>query len=137
MHAFHEIIGQSATLLEALRRVELAAPTDATMLLLGETGTGKELFARALHAHSKRRAGPFVKVNCGGFAPGLVESELFGHAKGAFTGAVERRVGRFELAHGGSLLLDEVAELTMPTARLRSCCGSRTPAIPWSTRTCW
>lgn len=111
--AIHEIIGESAPLREALRRVELVAPTDATVLIVGETGSGKELFARAVHAQSKRRLRAFVKVNCGALAAGLIESELFGHVKGAFTGASDKRVGRFELAHGGTLLLDEITELPL------------------------
>src|ERR1700685_4388556 len=83
--------------------------------LLGETGCGKELFARAIHSHSKRKGRPLVKLNCGAIPTGLVESELFGHMKGAFTGALERRVGRFELADGGTLFLDEVSELPLDT----------------------
>jgi formate hydrogenlyase transcriptional activator len=110
-HNFDEIVGASPPLLEVLRRVEQAAPTDATVLILGETGTGKELIARAIHDRSARRTRPLVKVNCGAIAAGLVESELFGHVKGAFTGALERRIGRFELADGGTLFLDEVGEL--------------------------
>lgn len=110
---FHEIIGQSAVMRAALSRVALVAPTDATVLILGETGSGKELFARAVHSRSKRRAARFVRVNCGTIPAGLVESELFGHVKGSFTGAVDNRVGRFQLAHGGTLLLDEVAELPL------------------------
>jgi len=89
------------------------AATDATVLILGETGTGKELIARALHSRSNRKQRPLVKVNCGAISSGLVESELFGHVKGAFTGAIDRRVGRFELADGGTIFLDEVGELPM------------------------
>ena len=92
-------------------KVELVSPTDSTVLIVGETGCGKELFARAVHSRSRRSARPLVKVNCGAIAPGLVESELFGHVKGAFTGAVEKRVGRFELANGGTIFLDEISEL--------------------------
>jgi formate hydrogenlyase transcriptional activator len=114
-HNFDEIVGSSPALLEVLRKVEQAAPTDAGVLILGETGTGKELIARAIHDRSPRRNRPLVKVNCGAIAAGLVESELFGHAKGAFTGALERRVGRFELADGGTLFLDEVGELAPET----------------------
>ena len=114
-HNFDEIVGSSPALLEVLRKVEQAAPTDASMLILGETGTGKELIARAIHDRSPRRSRPLVKVNCGAIAAGLVESELFGHVKGAFTGAIERRVGRFELADGGTLFLDEVGELPLDT----------------------
>jgi predicted ATPase/transcriptional regulator with GAF, ATPase, and Fis domain len=114
-HNFEEIVGGSAPLIEALRKVEQVAPTDSTVLVTGETGTGKELIARAIHNLSARAARPLVKVNCGAISAGLVESELFGHVKGAFTGAIERRVGRFELADGGTLFLDEVGELPMDT----------------------
>jgi formate hydrogenlyase transcriptional activator len=114
-HHFDEIIGNSSALLEALRKVEMVSRTDSTVLILGETGTGKELFARAIHSRSQRRDRPLVKVNCGAIASGLVESELFGHVKGAFTGALQKRVGRFELADGGTIFLDEVGELTLET----------------------
>jgi predicted ATPase/transcriptional regulator with GAF, ATPase, and Fis domain len=114
-HHFEEMVGTSAALLEVIRKVERVAPTDATVLILGETGTGKELVARAVHGLSRRRDRPLVKVNCGAISAGLVESELFGHVKGAFTGALERRVGRFELADGGTLFLDEVGELPPET----------------------
>jgi formate hydrogenlyase transcriptional activator len=110
-HNFAEMVGSSPGLLEVLRQVELVAPTDSTVLITGETGTGKELIARALHDRSRRRGRPLVKVNCGAIAAGLVESELFGHVKGAFTGALERRIGRFQLADGGTIFLDEVSEL--------------------------
>jgi formate hydrogenlyase transcriptional activator len=112
-HNFHEMVGNSPALLEVLHKVERVAPTDSTVLILGETGTGKELFARAIHSRSKRGHRPLVKVNCGAIAPGLVESELFGHAKGAFTGAIEKRIGRFELADGGTIFLDEIGELPL------------------------
>ncbi len=112
-HNFEEIVGNSPALLEALHRVERVAPTESTVLILGETGSGKELFARAVHSRSRRSQRPLVKVNCGAIAPGLVESELFGHVKGAFTGAIDKRVGRFELANGGTILLDEVGELPL------------------------
>jgi len=114
-HNFEEMVGSSPALLAMLQTVETVAPTDATVLLYGETGTGKELIARALHNRSARKDRPLVKVNCGAIAAGLVESELFGHMKGAFTGALERRVGRFELAHGGTIFLDEVGELPLET----------------------
>jgi transcriptional regulator with GAF, ATPase, and Fis domain/predicted ATPase len=112
-HNFNEIVGNSPALLTALRALEQVAPTDATVLVLGPTGSGKELVARAIHTRSRRCDRTLVKVNCGAIPAGLVESELFGHAKGAFTGAVERRVGRFELAHGGTIFLDEVGELPL------------------------
>jgi formate hydrogenlyase transcriptional activator len=112
-HNFVELVGSSPALVTLLGRVEQAAPTEATVLLLGETGTGKELIARALHGASARRDRPLVKVDCTALSAGLVESELFGHAKGAFTGAIERRVGRFELADRGTIFLDEVGELPM------------------------
>ena len=114
-HNFGEIVGGSPALRSALSRVELVAPTHSTVLILGETGTGKELIARAIHDRSARRGRPLVKVNCAAISAGLVESELFGHLKGAFTGASERRVGRFELADGGTLFLDEVSELPLDT----------------------
>jgi len=112
---FDEMVGSSRALMEVLGRIQKVAPTDATVLIFGETGTGKELIARALHNRSGRRDRPLVKVNCGAISAGLVESELFGHVKGAFTGALERRVGRFELANGGTLFLDEVGELPPET----------------------
>lgn len=112
---FEEIVGRSAALKKVLRDVEQVAASDATVLISGETGTGKELFARAIHNLSSRKERPLVKVNCGAIPTGLVESELFGHEKGAFTGATQRRVGRFELAHGGTIFLDEVTELPLDT----------------------
>jgi formate hydrogenlyase transcriptional activator len=114
-HNFEEIVGNSESILEVLDRVETVAPTDSTVLIMGETGCGKELIARAIHSHSSRKHRPLVKVNCGAIPTGLVESELFGHMKGAFTGALERRTGRFELADGGTLFLDEVSELPLDT----------------------
>jgi len=114
-HNFVEMVGSSPALLAALRQVEQVAPTDSTVLILGETGTGKELIARAIHSRSGRRERPLVKVNCSAISAGLVESELFGHMKGAFTGALERRIGRFELADGGTLFLDEVGDLPLET----------------------
>ena len=112
---FEEIVGDSPALAELLRNVALVAPTDTSVLILGETGTGKELIARAIHSRSNRKERPFVRVSCGAIPAGLVESELFGHVKGAFTGASTTRSGRFELADGGSLFLDEVGELPMET----------------------
>jgi formate hydrogenlyase transcriptional activator len=114
-HNFEEIIGQSAPMCQLLRKIEQVAPTEATVLIQGETGTGKELLARAVHDRSRRKDRPLVKVNCGSIPSGLVESELFGHEKGAFTGATQRRTGRFELAHGGTIFLDEVTELPIDT----------------------
>src|SRR5262249_37783920 len=107
-HNFEEIVGNSPALLDLLRRVDQVAPTDSSVLIYGETGTGKELIARAIHNRSARKNRPLVKVNCSAISAGLVESELFGHVKGAFTGAFERRIGRFELADGGTIFLDEV-----------------------------
>ena len=112
-HNFSEMVGNSPALLDALHQVERVAPTDSTVLILGETGSGKELVARAIHSRSKRAHRPLVKVNCGAIAPGLVESELFGHVKGAFTGAIDKRVGRFELADGGTIFLDEIGDLPL------------------------
>ncbi len=114
-HNFEEIVGNSPALLKLLRRVDQVAPTDSSVLVYGETGTGKELIARAIHDRSARKKRPLVKVNCSAISAGLVESELFGHVKGAFTGAVERRIGRFELADGGTIFLDEVGELPLET----------------------
>ncbi|HSB73697.1 MAG TPA: sigma 54-interacting transcriptional regulator [Candidatus Methylomirabilis sp.] len=114
-HNFVELVGTSPSLVAVLGQVEQVAPTDSTVLLLGETGTGKELIARAIHNRSARKDRPLVKVNCAAISAGLVESELFGHLKGAFTGALERRVGRFELADGGTIFLDEVGELPLET----------------------
>jgi PAS domain S-box-containing protein len=113
VHNFEEIIGQSPALLDALEKVNRVATTDATVLITGETGTGKELIARAIHSASRRRDKPLIKVNCAALPAGLVESELFGHEKGAFSGAISRRAGRFELAHGGTIFLDEVGEVPL------------------------
>jgi formate hydrogenlyase transcriptional activator len=114
-HNFEEIVGNSPALLALLSKLEQVALTDATVLIYGETGTGKELVARAIHERSTRKPMPLVKVNCGAISAALAESELFGHVKGAFTGAIERRVGRFELADGGTIFLDEVGELPLET----------------------
>ena len=110
-HDFDDIVGESAALRLALARLSQVAPTNSSVLLLGPTGTGKELFARALHERSRRHARPLVRVNCAALPPTLVESELFGHEKGAFTGAVGMRQGRFELADGGTIFLDEIGDL--------------------------
>jgi PAS domain S-box-containing protein len=112
---FEEIVGASQTLKAVLSRVAKVAPTDSTVFISGETGTGKELVARAVHKRSRRSARAFVSVNCAALAPTLISSELFGHEKGAFTGATQRRLGRFELADGGSIFLDEVGELMPDT----------------------
>jgi formate hydrogenlyase transcriptional activator len=112
-HNFEQIGGRSPALAKVLGEVGRVAPTDATVLITGETGTGKELIARAVHSASRRKDKPLIKVNCAALPAGLVESELFGHEKGAFSGAVARRLGRFELADGGTLFLDEVGELPL------------------------
>jgi Nif-specific regulatory protein len=106
------IIGQSAALREVFRLTRLVAPTPASVLLVGETGTGKEMLARAIHRLSLRADGPYVRVNCGALAESLLESELFGHVKGAFTGAIDNKTGRFEAAHGGTLFLDEISSMS-------------------------
>jgi Nif-specific regulatory protein len=116
MHAafdFGAIVGEAACLRDVLTKVEQVAPTSSTVLLRGESGTGKELLAHAIHINSPREGQPFVRVNCAALAPGVLESELFGHEKGAFTGAIARRAGRFELADGGTLFLDEIGDLPM------------------------
>jgi len=110
---FEEIVGESAALKRVLSQIEMVAPTDATVLVLGETGTGKELVARAIHHLSARRERTFVKLNCAAIPSGLLESELFGHEKGAFTGAISQKIGRLELAHQGTLFLDEVGDIPL------------------------
>jgi DNA-binding NtrC family response regulator len=111
--SFSEIVGQSAVLCRVLKEVETVAPTDSTVLIYGETGTGKELIARAIHNLSLRRSNPFVKLNCAAIPTGLLESELFGHEKGAFTGAIAQRIGRFELANRGTIFLDEIGDIPL------------------------
>ncbi len=112
---FEEIVGSSKALKATLSHVSKVAPTDSTVLITGETGTGKELIARAIHKHSRRAGRAFVGVNCAAIPPSLIASELFGHEKGAFTGAVQQRRGRFELAHGGTIFLDEIGEIPLDT----------------------
>jgi formate hydrogenlyase transcriptional activator len=112
---FEEIVGSGKLMRQLLKQVEKVAPADSTVLILGETGTGKELIARALHRRSKRSNRAFIRVNCAAIPESLIASELFGHEKGAFTGALQRRVGRFEAADGGTLFLDEIGELPMET----------------------
>jgi formate hydrogenlyase transcriptional activator len=113
VHNFEEILGQSPALREALEKVHRVAKTDTTVLITGETGTGKELVARAVHSASRRHDKPLIKVNCAALPGSLVESELFGHEKGAFSGAISRRDGRFELANGGTIFLDEIGEIPL------------------------
>jgi formate hydrogenlyase transcriptional activator len=108
---FEQIVGSSPALKRVLDLVETVAASDSTVLLLGETGTGKELIARAIHDRSRRKDRTFVKVNCAAIPTGLLESELFGHEKGAFTGAITQKIGRLELAHQGTLFLDEVGDI--------------------------
>lgn len=112
-HCFEDIVGKSAAVQKVLQQVAIVAPTNSTVLLHGETGTGKELVARAIHNLSSRRERAFVRMNCAAIPSGLLESELFGHEKGAFTGALMQRKGRFELADGGSLFLDEIGDISL------------------------
>ena len=107
-----EIVGSSPAMREVYRLTRLAAPSNASVLLIGETGTGKEVIAKALHKRSQRATGPYIRVNCGALHENLLESELFGHVKGAFTGAVENKTGRFEAAHGGTIFLDEISSMS-------------------------
>jgi formate hydrogenlyase transcriptional activator len=112
-NGFEDIVGSSSALREVLDQIRIVAPTDSTVLIEGETGTGKELIAQAIHLNSRRRDRPFVKLNCAAIPLGLLESELFGHEKGAFTGAVAQRPGRFEAADGGTLFLDEIGDIPL------------------------
>ncbi len=113
VHNFEEIVGRNTAIQSVLSNVRRVAPTDASVLIQGESGTGKELIARAIYSASKRHDKPLIKVNCAALPTGLVESELFGHEKGAFTGAIARRIGRFEFADGGTIFLDEIGELPL------------------------
>ena len=113
IQGFAGIVGQSSALREVLQQVEMVAGTDSTVLLLGETGTGKELIARSIHERSRRKSRAFVKVNCAAIPGGLIESDLFGHERGAFTGAITQKIGRFELADQGSLFLDEIGDIPL------------------------
>lgn len=117
---FEGIVGSSPALRDALELALTVAPIHSTVLIQGATGSGKELIAQAIHRHSRRNAGPFVKLNCAAIPLGLVESELFGHERGAFTGAVGRKIGRFETANRGSLFLDEIGDIPL---ELPNCCG--------------
>ncbi|MEI9863902.1 MAG: sigma 54-interacting transcriptional regulator [Limisphaerales bacterium] len=112
-HNFEGIIGRSGVISDLCSEIEVVAPTGSTVLILGETGTGKELIARAIHNLSSRCDRPFIKVNCAAIPAGLIESELFGHERGSFTGAVGRRIGRFEMANGGTLFLDEIGDIPL------------------------
>ena len=109
------MVGASNVMQELMRQVEMAAPSTASVLITGETGSGKEIVARSIHMLSPRAMRPFVAINCSAIPESLMESEIFGHEKGSFTGAAERRIGCFELAHGGTLLLDEIGEMPAPT----------------------
>jgi transcriptional regulator with GAF, ATPase, and Fis domain len=113
VHNFEEIVGASSGLIAVLESVKQVAPTNASVLITGESGTGKELIARAIHSAGSRSDKPFIKVNCAALAASLVESELFGHERGAFSGAINKRIGRFELAHTGTIFLDEIGEVSM------------------------
>jgi hypothetical protein len=126
------ILGESPPIQEVLVKIEQMAPVTSTVLIEGESGTGKELVARAIHDLSPRRGKPFVAVNSAGLPETLLESELFGHEKGAFTGAAERRLGRFELANSGTILLDEVGGMPPATQVQRCCACSRTELLPWA-----
>jgi formate hydrogenlyase transcriptional activator len=110
---FRGIVGSHAKLKAVIENIEIVAPADSTVLILGETGTGKELIARAIHDLSPREDAPFIKVNCAAIPSGLLESELFGHERGAFTGAIAQKIGRFELANKGTLFLDEVGDIPL------------------------
>ncbi len=112
-HNFGDIIGESPSLRKVVQQIQLVAPTDASVMITGESGTGKELVARAIHEHSSRNGRALVKLNCSAVPEGLFESEFFGHVRGAFTGALKDKPGRFELADGGTLFLDEIGEVPL------------------------
>ena len=131
-HNFEDIVGRSAALRQVLKQVETVAPTGSTVLICGETGTGKELIARALHDLSPRCERTFVKLNCAAIPTGLLESELFGHEKGAFTGAISQKVGRFELAHQGTLFLDEVGDIPRSCSPSCSACCRNRSSSGWA-----
>lgn len=114
-YSFHEFVGNSAALKEVMETVRLVAPSKSTVMVVGETGTGKEMVAQAIHQNSPRNRGPLITVHCAALPDNLLESELFGHEKGAFTGAAEKRIGRFEAANGGTLFLDEIGEINAAT----------------------
>src|SRR5271167_1724819 len=124
-YCFEGIVGKSAAIQKVLEQVSIVAPTDASVLLYGETGTGKELIARAIHNLSSRRARSYVRMNCAAIPSGLLESELFGHERGAFTGALMQRKGRLELADGGSLFLDEIGDISLEHAAEITACVAR------------
>jgi transcriptional regulator with GAF, ATPase, and Fis domain len=126
------VLGQSERLRSVLTEVHQVAPTDTTVLIIGETGTGKELFARAIHDSSRRREKPLVKVNCAAIPASLMESEFFGHERGAFTGATVRRDGRFTLADGGTIFLDEGGELPLELQGSCSACSRRASSSRWA-----
>ena len=128
------IIGTSAALRSVLDMVRVVAPTDATVLINGETGTGKELIAEAIHKCSRRAKGPFVKINCAAIPAGLLESELFGHERGAYTGAVTRGIGRFERANRGTLFLDEIGDLPLSCSRSSFASCRRKSSSVWAVR---
>jgi len=122
---FRSLVGNSVSIRQVRKLIDQVAATDANVLILGESGTGKEVVARNIHYYSSRREGPFVPINCGAIPPDLLESELFGHEKGAFTGAITTRQGRFELAEGGTLFLDEIGDMSLPMqVKLCGCCRS-------------
>ena len=129
-----EIVGSSPAMREVYRLTRMAAPSNASVLLIGETGTGKEVIARALHKRSQRATGPYIRVNCGALHENLLESELFGHVKGAFTGAIENKTGRFEAAHGGTIFLDEISSMSAKL-QVSSCgCSRSASSSGWATR---